>query len=41
MDGHVVWQHGAPAGSVTAVERDGAVDFNGINGSHTFTWVGQ
>jgi Bacterial alpha-L-rhamnosidase C-terminal domain/Bacterial alpha-L-rhamnosidase 6 hairpin glycosidase domain len=38
MDGRVVWRHGAPAGGVTAVERDGAVEFSGVRGSHTFAW---
>jgi alpha-L-rhamnosidase len=40
MDGQIVWQDGAPAAGVTAAERDGAVDFSGITGSHTFAWVG-
>jgi hypothetical protein len=38
MDGRVVWQSGAPAPGVDAVERDGAVTFSGITGSHTFAW---
>jgi hypothetical protein len=39
MDGTVVWRDGAPAGGVTAVERDGAVQFSGVTGSHTFAWT--
>jgi alpha-L-rhamnosidase len=38
MDGRIVWPNGAPAAGVTAVERDGAVQFSGITGSHTFAW---
>ena len=38
IDGRVVWQDGVPAAGVTAVERDGAVEFSGITGSHTFAW---
>ncbi len=38
MDGRVVWQDGAPASGVSAVERDGAVVFSGVSGSHTFAW---
>jgi len=38
MDGVVVWQDGAPAAGVTAAERDGAVQFSGVTGSHTFAW---
>ena len=38
MDGRVVWQDGAPAAGVIAAERDGAVEFSGITGSHTFAW---
>ncbi|WP_157592504.1 alpha-L-rhamnosidase C-terminal domain-containing protein [Solirubrobacter soli] len=37
MDGTVVWQDGAPQG-VSAVERDGAVEFSGIAGAHTFAF---
>jgi hypothetical protein len=37
MDGTVVWQDGAPQG-VSAVQRDGAVEFSGITGSHTFAF---
>ena len=38
MDGTVVWQDGAPAGGVSAVERNGAVEFAGVTGSHTFAF---
>jgi alpha-L-rhamnosidase len=38
MDGAVVWQDGAPAPGVTAVQRDGAVEFDGVTGSHTFAF---
>ena len=38
MDCRVVWRDGAPAAGVTAVERDGAVQFSGVTGSHTFAW---
>jgi hypothetical protein len=38
MDGAVVWQDGAPAGGVTAAAKDGAVEFTGVTGSHTFAW---
>jgi hypothetical protein len=38
MDGTVVWRGGAPVGGVTAEERDGAVEFSGVTGSHTFGW---
>jgi alpha-L-rhamnosidase len=38
MDGSVVWQDGAPASGVTAVQRDGAVEFSGVTGSHTFAF---
>ena len=38
MDGTVVWQDGAPAGGVSAVERNGAVEFSGVTGSHTFAF---
>ncbi len=38
MDGTVVWQDGAPVGSATAVARDGAVQFNGVTGAHTFAF---
>ncbi len=38
MDSRVVWRNGSPAAGVTAVERDGAVQFSGITGTHTFAW---
>jgi hypothetical protein len=38
MDGTVVWQDGAPASGVRAVQRDGAVEFSGVTGSHTFAF---
>jgi hypothetical protein len=38
MDGTVVWQDGAPAGGVSAVQRNGAVEFSGVTGSHTFAF---
>ena len=38
MDGAVVWQDGRPIGGVNAVERDGAVEFSGVTGSHTFAF---
>jgi hypothetical protein len=38
MDCKVVWRNGAPAAGVTAAERDGAVQFSGVSGSHTFAW---
>ena len=38
MDCRVVWRHGAAAAGVTAAERDGAVQFTGVTGSHTFAW---
>jgi alpha-L-rhamnosidase len=38
MDGSVVWQDGAPAAGVTAVQRNGAVEFSGVTGSHTFAF---
>src|SRR6201999_17969 len=38
MDGSVVWQDGAPQGGATAVLRDGAVEFSGVTGSHTFAF---
>ena len=38
MDGAVVWQDGAPAAGVTAVQRDGAVEFSDVTGSHTFAF---
>jgi hypothetical protein len=33
-----VWRHGAAAAGVTALEREGAVQFAGVTGSHTFAW---
>jgi hypothetical protein len=38
MDSTVVWRNGSPAAGVTAVERDGAVQFSGVTGMHTFAW---
>jgi hypothetical protein len=38
MDGTVVWQDGAPQGGVSAVQRDGAVEFSGVSGAHTFAF---
>jgi alpha-L-rhamnosidase len=38
MDGRVVWPIDGRVSDVTAVERDGAVHFSGITGSHTFAW---
>jgi hypothetical protein len=38
MDGTVVWQDGAPAPGVTAAQSDGAVEFSGVTGSHTFAF---
>jgi hypothetical protein len=38
MDCRLVWRNGAPAPGVSAEERDGAVEFGGIEGSHTFAW---
>jgi hypothetical protein len=38
MDGHAVWQDGAAVGGVTAVAKDGAVEFSGVTGAHTFAW---
>ncbi len=38
MDGHAVWQDGAPVAGTAAVERDGAVSFTGVTGAHTFAW---
>jgi hypothetical protein len=38
MDGRMVWPNNGRASGVTAVERDGAVHFTGITGSHTFAW---
>jgi hypothetical protein len=38
MDCRVVWRNGAPAPGVTAEKRDGAVQFGGVTGTHTFAW---
>ncbi len=38
MDGHAVWQDGAPVGGVTAVATGDAVEFSGVTGAHTFAW---
>jgi hypothetical protein len=38
MDGRMVWPKNGQASGITAVERDGAVHFSGITGSHTFAW---
>ena len=38
MDGRMVWPKNGRPSDVTAVERDGAVHFSGITGSHTFAW---
>ena len=38
MDGRMVWPKNGGASGLTAVERDGAVHFSGITGSHTFAW---
>ena len=38
MDGEVVWSDGAPAPGVTAEQRDGAVEFSDVTGSHTFAY---
>jgi hypothetical protein len=38
MDGKMVWPKNGRASGITAVERDGAVHFSGITGSHTFAW---
>ena len=38
MDGTVVWQDGAPVGNVSAVERNGAVEFGNVTGAHTFAF---
>jgi alpha-L-rhamnosidase len=38
MDGRMVWPKNGRASGITAVERDGAVHFTGITGSHTFAW---
>jgi hypothetical protein len=38
MDGKMVWPKNGRASGLEAVERDGAVHFSGITGSHTFAW---
>jgi len=38
MDGEMVWPKNGRASGLEAVERDGAVHFSGITGSHTFAW---
>ncbi len=38
MDGAVVWQDGAPAAGVNAVQRNGAVEFSDVTGTHTFAF---
>ena len=38
MDGRIVWPSVGDASGVMAEERDGAVYFSGITGSHTFAW---
>jgi hypothetical protein len=38
MDGRMVWPKNGRASGLTAVERDGAVHFSGITGTHTFAW---
>ena len=38
MDCRVVWRNDAPAPGVRAEERDGAVQFSGVTGTHTFAW---
>ena len=38
MDGRMVWPNNGQASGLSAVERDGAVHFSGITGSHTFAW---
>src|SRR3954454_24397410 len=38
MDGAVVWQDGAAQGGATAVQSNGAVEFSGVTGSHTFAF---
>jgi alpha-L-rhamnosidase len=38
MDGRMVWPKNGRASGITAVERNGAVHFSGITGSHTFAW---
>src|SRR3954462_7039648 len=38
MDGHAVWQDGAPVAGATAVLKGDTVQFSGVTGSHTFAW---
>jgi alpha-L-rhamnosidase len=38
-DGQIVWADGAPVGSVSATETNGAVVFTNVSGAHTFAWV--
>jgi alpha-L-rhamnosidase len=38
MDGAVVWQDGAPAAGVNAVQRNGAAEFSDVTGTHTFAF---
>ena len=38
MDGAVVWQDGRRVAGFDAVERDGAVEFSGVTGTHTFAF---
>src|SRR4051812_5518297 len=38
MDGTVVWQDGAAQGGASAVQREGAVEFANVTGSHTFAF---
>ncbi len=38
-DGRIVWAGGAPVGSVSASEADGAVTFSNVSGAHTFAWI--
>jgi alpha-L-rhamnosidase len=38
-DGQIVWAGGAPVGSVSATEANGAVVFSNVSGAHTFAWV--
>ena len=38
MDGRIVWHGHRPAPRITAVERNGAVEFSAVSGTHTFAW---
>jgi alpha-L-rhamnosidase len=40
MDGHWVWQNGAPVNGAVASALGKAVQFSGISGTHTFAWTG-